>query len=46
LRQDTHGVFQLPPFQFFPELSAISVAGIAQHHSIWQAPFPDLIDDF
>src|SRR5258708_4951138 len=46
LRQDTHGVFQFPLFQFFPELGAISVAGIAQHHSIRQAPRPDLIDDF
>src|ERR1019366_2336146 len=46
LRQDTHGVFQFPLFQFFPELGAISVTGIAQHHSIRQAPVPDLIDDF
>src|ERR1035437_347535 len=45
LRQDTHGVFQFPPFQFFSELGAISVAGIAQHHSIRQAPLSDLIDD-
>src|ERR1700737_1135603 len=46
LRQDTHGVLQFPPFQFFAELGAISVAGIAQHHSIRQAPLSDLIDDF
>src|ERR1035437_7665967 len=39
LRQDTHGVFQLPTLQFFSELSAISVAGIAQHHAIRQTPF-------
>jgi len=46
LRQDTHGIFQFPFFQFFSELGAISVTGIAQHHSIRQAPLPDLIDDF
>src|SRR6266851_5493284 len=45
LRQDPHGVFQFPSFQFFSELGTISVAGIAQHHSIWQAPLADLIDD-
>src|ERR1017187_4120842 len=45
LRQDTHGVSQFPLFQFFSELGAISVAGIAQHHSIRQAPLSDLIDD-
>src|ERR1017187_285319 len=45
LRQDTHGVFQFPLFQFFSELGAISVSGIAQHHSIRQSPLSDLIDD-
>src|SRR5260370_38887202 len=38
LWQDTHGVFQFPLFQFFSELGAISIAGIAPHHSIRQAP--------
>src|ERR1019366_2347470 len=46
LRQDTNGVSQFPPFQFFSELGAISVACITQHHSIRQAPLSDLIDDF
>src|SRR5258707_2516430 len=46
LRQDTHGIFQFPPLQFFSELGAISVAGIAQHHLIRQTPVSDLIDDF
>src|SRR6266567_293420 len=46
LRQDTNGISQFPLFQFFSELGAISVACITQHHSIWQAPFSDLIDDF
>src|SRR3990172_11326672 len=46
LRQDTYGILQFPPFQCFSELGAISVAGIAQHHSIPQAPLSDLIDVF
>src|SRR3990167_2405238 len=46
LRQDPYGIWQFPPFQGFSELAAISIAGIAQHHSIRQAPLADLIDDF
>src|SRR2546421_106481 len=46
LRQDPYGVLQFPLFQCFSELGAVSVAGIAQHHSIRQAPLADLIDDF
>src|SRR5947209_192061 len=46
LRQDPYRVLQLPLFQCFSELGAVSVAGITQHHSIRQAPLADLIDDF